>query len=131
MNIKSLVAISMVASALIAGTITNPTPIKNGINYDIADDNTQNYYTFTLSENAGVMFTASNDSIRVIFYDTDYNDYYANGCGYYQDGNTFNCEFKKGTYKIQVMPNYSYNPKQFNLFSTKMSDYVAPECSSD
>ena len=133
------ILILMLTISLQAGTITEPTPIENQKSYTTTTDNSDGYYTFTLTKDTTVVFNitaikynlAYRDSIIASFkfYDEDFNKVIVNPdtwnpvCSVkaLYDGEVSHCKLKKGTYIIlQDMP----LEITFNLLSTRFASDI-------
>ncbi len=131
---KKLVLSLTVASVLVvngvAGSMAEPTQIENGQTYTAKhDDTTQNFYTFSISQDANVVFSISENISSaystITFYDSDLNEYQSSNCGNKTKvQGSFSCQFTKGSYIIQAAG--YYDTASFSVFSKSMSDYVPP-----
>jgi len=132
---KLLLSILLLSGVSFAGSISSPTVIENGKSYSYTSTYSNEYYTFTLSSSGTVLFGGNavysdgrSTNLQINFFNSEYSPYKPSDCTteYIHTSSSKTCTFEKGTYVIQA----SVLSGNFSVFSTKMTDYVAPGCST-
>ncbi len=119
--------VSLTHAATSRGSVASPTPLQNAlkVTYD-SSDVFNNYYTFTLSEDAVVMFQME-ENTEISFYDTVLNEYNPPdaSCSFIKNtsiSQSFSCDFESGTYIVDLGVHLSFKTgiPAFSIFSSAL-----------
>jgi hypothetical protein len=123
---KKILLILLVAMMAVAGTVTNPTPVKVAVQYPVGSDASKNYFILQVNNDGNVLFFANTSSRSIVnLYDINFNIVNFTYAG--QDGKSL--LLSKGKYIAHVILPSDITSSNFYVVSSVMSG--APDYSGN